>query len=110
MGKPPGPRSLPRVAQDVRGILGVNELFTVSGGARRDPAVDAWFAQVNTFTAPVNIGFFQGAALKDPAGLLQGKGKHMRHVQVRPGEVVDAAALEALICTPYADIRQRLGQ
>ena len=153
MGRPPRSPSSPRVALDVRGLLGVNELFTVSGGARKDPAVDAWFAgragplrqiardwftclrergddvvellhdgcpvacvadapfaYVNTFTAHVNIGFFQGAALKDPAGLLQGKGRHMRHVKVRPGEVVDAAALEALICAAHADIRQRLGQ
>ena len=134
-------------------MLDVDDLFTVSGGARRDPAVDAWFAQragprrqiaqdwftcmrergddvvellhdgcpvacvedapfayVNVFTAHVNVGFFQGAALQDPASLLQGQGKHMRHVKVRPGERVDVTALEALIDAAYADIRQRLGQ
>src|SRR5437879_8285379 len=41
---------------------------------------DAPFAYVNVFTSHVNVGFFQGAALPDPARLLQGTGKFMRHV------------------------------
>src|SRR5689334_23447474 len=58
---------------------------------------DAAFAYTNVFTAHVNVGFFLGAALPDPAGLLQGDGRYMRHVQLRPGASVDAARLEALI-------------
>lgn len=54
-------------------------------------------AYVNAFTSHVNVGFFHGAGLADPARLLQGKGRFMRHVKLRPGEAVDAAALEALI-------------
>ena len=41
---------------------------------------DAPFAYVNVFTAHVNVGFFHGASLEDPAGLLVGEGKRMRHV------------------------------
>lgn len=31
----------------------------------------------------VNLGFYQGAALADPDGLLEGTGKGLRHVKVR---------------------------
>jgi hypothetical protein len=69
---------------------------------------DAAFAYVDAFTAHVNVGFFHGAALADPAGLLEGSGKRMRHVKLRGGEPADAAALEALIATAYRDMRDRL--
>lgn len=69
---------------------------------------DAAFAYVDAFTAHVNVGFFFGAALGDPAGLLEGSGKRMRHVKVRWGEPVDDAALTALIAAAYRDIRLRL--
>lgn len=69
---------------------------------------DAAFAYVNAFQAHVNLGFFCGAALPDPAGLLEGSGKFMRHVKLRPGELPDPAALQALVDAAYADVRQRL--
>jgi len=31
----------------------------------------------------VNLGFYHGASLNDPAGLLEGTGKKLRHVKVR---------------------------
>lgn len=69
---------------------------------------DAAFGYVNVFTSHVNIGFFHGATLPDPAGILQGTGRFMRHVKARPGELPDAAALRALIRAAYADIRSKL--
>jgi hypothetical protein len=69
---------------------------------------DAPFGYVNAFQAHVNVGFFHGAALADPAGLLEGAGKHMRHVKLRWGEPVNAAALTGLIVAAYRDIRFRL--
>ena len=69
---------------------------------------DAAFAYVNVFTDHVNVGFFFGAELEDPARLLEGRGKRMRHVKVRPGADLDVAALSALIDAAYADIRSRL--
>jgi uncharacterized protein YdhG (YjbR/CyaY superfamily) len=69
---------------------------------------DAPFAYVNAFKAHVNVGFFHGAALADPQGLLEGSGKHMRHVKVKPGKVLDGATLEALINAAYRDIVARL--
>jgi hypothetical protein len=69
---------------------------------------DAPFGYVGVFRTHVNVGFFHGAGLPDPAALLQGAGRHMRHVKLRPGATLDEAALEALISAAYADIRTRL--
>jgi hypothetical protein len=69
---------------------------------------DAAFAYVNVYRAHVNVGFFHGASLPDAAGLLQGTGKYMRHVKVRPGMPVDEPSLEALICAAHEDIIARL--
>ena len=69
---------------------------------------DAPFGYVNVFTSHVNVGFFQGAALPDPDRLLQGNGRFMRHVKLRPGTSTDAAALGRLIETAYSDIKARV--
>jgi hypothetical protein len=73
---------------------------------------DAAFGYVDAFTAHVNVGFFGGADLADPCGLLEGTGKFMRHVKLRPGRDLDADALTALIETAYADMKraQRLSR
>ena len=69
---------------------------------------DAAFAYVNAFTAHVNVGFFRGTELADPAQLLEGTGKYMRHVKLRPKGDVDSTALIELIETAYTDMKQRL--
>ena len=69
---------------------------------------DAAFAYVNAFTSHVNVGFFRGAELADPAGLLEGTGKYMRHVKVRPDGELEAKALMELIETAYTDMKGRL--
>ena len=71
---------------------------------------DAAFAYVAAFTAHANVGFFFGAEFADPAGLLQGSGKRMRHVKLPWGTPVDDAALGDLIGASYADIRRRLAE
>lgn len=129
----------------------MSDLFLFPSARRRDPRVEAWFAEpdhemrrfaqpwfdrmracgpdvrelihdrcpwacvgeaafgyVAAFNAHVNVGFLQGAALDDPARLLEGSGKRMRHVKVRWGEPVDEAALAALISAAYLDMRGRL--
>jgi hypothetical protein len=63
---------------------------------------------VNAFTAHVNVGFFSGASLRDPSRLLEGTGRFMRHVKVRPGHLAHEAALRQLIVDAYADIKARL--
>lgn len=69
---------------------------------------DAAFAYVDAFSAHVNIGFFLGAHLPDPRGMLQGAGRYMRHVKLRPGGTVDAMALAQLIRCAYADMKRRV--
>lgn len=64
---------------------------------------DVPFAYVGAFTKHVNVGFFMGAFLPDPQGLLEGTGKRMRHVKLRPGVEVDADALLELIHESYRD-------
>jgi len=69
---------------------------------------DAAFGYVNAFSAHVNVGFFHGAMLDDPAGLLQGTGRRMRHVKLRWAQQVNAVALSELIAAAYRGIRLRL--
>jgi len=69
---------------------------------------DAPFGYVNVFTSHVNVGFFHGASLPDPARVLQGTGRFMRHVKLRPRTAADAAALRRLIEAAYSDIKTRV--
>jgi len=46
--------------------------------------------------------------LDDPDGLLEGTGKAMRHVKLRPGRAIDCDSLQCLIETAYRDIQRRL--
>jgi hypothetical protein len=140
-----------RIALDLRGLSGHEDLWRFSRVAQRDPAVDDWFAAgpvelrsiaqqwfarmrqcgddvrelmhdgcpvacvedspfayVNTFKSHVSVGFFHGAALEDPAGLLEGSGKRMRHVKLIPTRESNVEALGDLIDAGYADVRARL--
>jgi hypothetical protein len=140
-----------RVALDIRGLIDRVEIFRLSKGAKRDPAVERWlndepaelraiakewftqmrrcgddvrelihdgcpvacvedapFGYVNTFKSHVNVGFFYGALLEDPAGLLEGSGKRMRHAKLQPGSAFDTQGLRNLIEAAYADIKTRL--
>src|SRR6185295_208061 len=69
---------------------------------------DAAFGYVNAFKDHVNVGFFRGAEIADLEGLLEGTGKFMRHVKLRPERNVDATALMKLIETAYTDMKRRL--
>jgi hypothetical protein len=69
---------------------------------------DAAFAYVDAFSQHVNLGFYEGATLDDPAGLLEGAGKRMRHVKLPWGQPVDEAALGELIAAAHRDMRARV--
>ena len=69
---------------------------------------DAAFAYVNAFRDHVNLGFFRGAEIADPERLLEGSGRFMRHVKLRPERGTDAAALTKLVETAYTDMKRRL--
>lgn len=69
---------------------------------------DAAFAYVDAFKGHVNVGFFLGAELADPDGLLEGAGKFMRHTKLRPERPVDDRAVTRLIESAYADMKRHL--
>ena len=70
--------------------------------------LDAAFGYVDAFTSHVNVGFYRGSELDDPNGLLEGSGKLMRHVKLRPESPVDEEALAELIRSAYADMKARI--
>lgn len=69
---------------------------------------DVAFGYVNAFRAHASVGFFHGAALPDPARLLEGEGKRMRHVKLHAGAAFDDAPLRALIAAAAEDVRRRM--
>ena len=54
-------------------------------------------AYVYSATEYVQFGFFYGSFLKDPRGLLEGKGKYVRHTKVRDASEIDERAFAALL-------------
>ena len=101
-------RSIARKWFELMRACGSDVRELIHDGAPTVCVGDAAFAYVNSFTAHVNVGFFHGFALKDPTGLLEGTGKRMRHVKLRPGVEIDAAALAGLIDAAYRDIKTRM--
>jgi hypothetical protein len=71
---------------------------------------DAAFGYVNAFRHHVNVGFFRGAEIADPQGLLQGTGKFMRHVKLGPDREVSGMALRNLIETAYTHIKTLMNE
>jgi hypothetical protein len=69
---------------------------------------DAPFAYVNSFKSHVNVGFFYGAMLEDAAGLLEGNGKRMRHIKLKPGQEPNHRAIRNLIVAAHTDVRARI--
>src|SRR5688572_2611297 len=54
-------------------------------------------AYVYSDTEYVQFGFFNGSSLKDPKGLLEGKGQYVRHIKVRNRSAIDETAFAALL-------------
>jgi hypothetical protein len=81
---------------------------TLHDGQPTACVADAAFAYVDAFKDHVNVGFFRGAEIDDQEGLLEGTGKCMRHVKLRPGRDFNATALSKLIGSAYADMQDRV--
>ena len=58
----------------------------------------------------VNLGFWHGVGLPDPAGLLQGTGAKMRHIKVRSVDEAGSLAVRALVAAALAERRSSLGR
>lgn len=53
----------------------------------------------------VNLGFYRGTSLPDPAGLLEGTGKGLRHVKIRRLEEVERPEVRELIVAAVGERR-----
>ena len=61
------------------------------------------YAYIMPFRAWVNLGFFQGASLIDPLGLLEGTGAKLRHVKLRTVAETEQPGVRALVEEAYAE-------
>ena len=68
----------------------------------------AAYAYARAFKAHVNLGFFQGAHLPDPEGLLEGTGKTLRHIRLRMPEEALAPAIRTLLIAACDERRAAL--
>ena len=57
----------------------------------------------------VNLGFYYGAVLPDPEGLLEGTGKNLRHIKVREVGMVTQPALREMIEASLDERKKMLG-
>jgi hypothetical protein len=55
------------------------------------------FCYIGAHKEHVNLGFYYGADLSDPRGVLEGTGKKLRHIKVREIEDVNRPSLRQLI-------------
>lgn len=66
------------------------------------------FAYINIYKAHVNLGFFYGAFLNDPHLMLEGSGRRMRHIKLKPELEYDVDVIATLIRSSYQDLKTRL--
>jgi hypothetical protein len=66
------------------------------------------FRQLRRYSSLATRVLRSPVQLPDPAHLLQGTGKFMRHVKLRTGAATNAAALSRLIGAAYEDIKARV--
>jgi hypothetical protein len=65
------------------------------------------YAYIMPMRGYVNLGFYQGALLADPKGLLEGTGKGLRHVKMRTLADANRPPVRALLTAALA--RRRKG-
>ena len=63
---------------------------------------------MKAFTKHFGLGFWRGAELPDPQGILEGDGDRMRHVKLRAPADIDERAVKALV-RAAADANQSKG-
>jgi hypothetical protein len=67
------------------------------------------FCYIGVYRNHVNLGFYYGATLEDPDGLLEGTGKKLRHIKVRDVEQAKGASLRNLVSKSLEERRLALG-
>jgi hypothetical protein len=66
------------------------------------------YAYVMPYKTHVNLGFFQGIHLADPAALLQGTGKALRHIKLTDATMVAQPAIRDLLIAAREERRAAL--
>lgn len=87
------------VAARVRGIVRDAAPEALEGIKWAQPVyeVNGPLCYMKAFKKAVNFGFWRGAELDDPRGLLQGTGEKMRHVKLHGPEDIDEEAFAAYV-------------
>ena len=67
------------------------------------------FCYIGAFKRHVNLGFYYGAILPDPQGLLEGTGKNLRHIKVNTLEAVDQPAVRDMLRAAHKERKETLG-
>ena len=67
------------------------------------------YAYIGVHRAHLNLGFYHGATLRDPAGLLEGTGKRLRHVKISDMAAARRPAIKALLAEAIEDRRRHHG-
>ncbi len=68
------------------------------------------YCYVLPYKSWVNLGFYMGAVLPDPSGLLEGTGTKLRHIKVRTLDEAEAPEIDELIRSALAERRIALGR
>jgi len=107
----PAPDEVRRIAEALRAVIHEVDPGVVETARPGDRAVtfgtgprkmkDGW-CYLMPQKGRVNLGFYEGAALPDPGGMLEGTGKALRHVKVADLAMAEAPELRALIARALA--------
>jgi hypothetical protein len=63
------------------------------------------YAYIAVQSLHINLGFYHGSSLADPAGLLEGTGKELRHVKIRDISSAGSVAIASLLRQAIAERR-----
>ena len=66
------------------------------------------YAYIAIYSKHVNLGFYHGATLKDPDGLLEGSGKLLRHVKITHLSEARSDAVRNLLAEAIKERRRNL--
>lgn len=68
------------------------------------------YAYIMPHTNWINLGFYRGASLPDPEGLLEGTGAALRHVKVRTVDEAGIEGISNLLTAALTERRSALGR
>jgi len=111
------PEKIKKLARELRALILINHSNAVEITRLGDGATSYGFgpkkmSEAYVYIAPwtedyINLGFYRGASLKDSRGLLEGTGKAMRHIKVKPA--FDTEALVEYFKDAKEERRKALG-